>query len=106
MPHMGRPDPLPKWGALTAADLRARAGRRLGGGRWLVPPWTAPALLGCAVVLIPWTALAVCDPAAALRRQSLGGRLGRVRYRARRSARLHRGDGGSALAVRGSDRHD
>lgn len=42
---------------MTVADLRARAGFRLGGGRWLVPPWMAPALLGCAVVLIPWTAL-------------------------------------------------
>ena len=42
---------------MTAADLRARAGLRLGRGRWLVPPWTAPALLACAVVLIPWTAL-------------------------------------------------
>lgn len=30
---------------------------RLGGGRWLVPPWIAPALLLCAAVLIPWTAL-------------------------------------------------
>lgn len=38
-------------------DLRARAGLRLGSGRWLVPPWIAPALLVCAVVLIPWTAL-------------------------------------------------
>jgi hypothetical protein len=42
---------------LDAADLRARAGLRLGGGRWLVPPWIAPALLGCVLVLIPWTAL-------------------------------------------------
>jgi len=42
---------------LTVADLRAPAGLRLGRGRWLVPPWTAPALLGCAIVLIPWTAL-------------------------------------------------
>jgi len=42
---------------LTAADLRARAGLRLGRGRWLIPPWTAPALFACAVVLIPWTAL-------------------------------------------------
>jgi hypothetical protein len=42
---------------VTAPDLRARAGLSLGGGRWLVPPWAAPALLGCAVVLIPWTAL-------------------------------------------------
>jgi hypothetical protein len=42
---------------VTVADLRARSGLRSGGGRWLVPPWIAPALLGCAVVLIPWTAL-------------------------------------------------
>ena len=42
---------------MAAADIRARAGFRLGGGRWLVPPWVAPALLVCAVVLIPWTAL-------------------------------------------------
>jgi len=42
---------------LTVADLRAPAGLRFGRGRWLIPPWTAPALLGCAVVLIPWTAL-------------------------------------------------
>jgi hypothetical protein len=42
---------------LSAADLRARAGFRLGRGRWLVPPWTAPAFFGCAVVLVPWTAL-------------------------------------------------
>jgi len=40
-----------------AAELRARAGFRLGRGRWLVPPWIAPALLGCAIVLFPWTAL-------------------------------------------------
>lgn len=38
-----------------AADLRARAGLRFGGGRWLVPPWVAPALLGCVIVLVPWT---------------------------------------------------
>ena len=42
---------------MFAGDLRARAGLRLGRGRWLVPPWTAPALFGCAVVLVPWTAL-------------------------------------------------
>jgi hypothetical protein len=42
---------------LIAADLRARAGLRLGRGRWLIPPWTAPALLACAVVLVPWIAL-------------------------------------------------
>ena len=40
---------------MTSVDLRARAGLRLGRGRWLVPPWTAPALFGCAAVLIPWT---------------------------------------------------
>ena len=40
---------------MTSVDLRAPAGLRLGGGRWLVPPWTAPALLLCASVLIPWT---------------------------------------------------
>jgi hypothetical protein len=42
---------------LTAIDLRARAGLRLGRGRWLIPPWIAPALFGCAFVLLPWTGL-------------------------------------------------
>jgi len=42
---------------MPPAEIRAPAGLRLGGGRWLVPPWVAPALLVCAVVLIPWTAL-------------------------------------------------
>jgi hypothetical protein len=42
---------------LIGSDLRARASLRLGRGRWLVPPWIAPALLGCAIVLIPWTGL-------------------------------------------------
>lgn len=42
---------------MTAGDFRAHAGLRLGGGRWLVPPWIAPALFGCALVLIPWIAL-------------------------------------------------
>lgn len=41
---------------MTTLELRARAALRMGGGRWLVPPWVAPALLACAVVLIPWTA--------------------------------------------------
>jgi len=41
---------------MTAVDLRGRAGWRLGRGRWLVPPWIAPMLLLCALVLIPWTA--------------------------------------------------
>jgi hypothetical protein len=41
----------------TAVDLRADPGMRSGGGRWLVPPWTAPALVFCALVLILWIAL-------------------------------------------------
>src|SRR6266487_644486 len=41
---------------MTVVDLRARPGLRPGGGRWLVPPWVAPALFLCAVVLVPWTA--------------------------------------------------
>jgi hypothetical protein len=42
---------------VSAAELRARVGLRWGRGRWLIPPWTAPALFGCALVLLPWTAL-------------------------------------------------
>lgn len=42
---------------MTDIDFRARVGFRLGRGRWLVPPWIAPALLLCALILIPWTAL-------------------------------------------------
>lgn len=42
---------------MTVADLRARPSLRSGRGRWLVPPWIAPALLACAVVLVPWTVL-------------------------------------------------
>lgn len=42
---------------MTDIDFRARASLRLGRGRWLVPPWIAPALLLCALILIPWTAL-------------------------------------------------
>lgn len=41
---------------MATIDLRARGGLRLGGGRWLVPPWIAPALFLCAAVLIPWIA--------------------------------------------------
>jgi hypothetical protein len=37
-------------------ELRARAALRWGRGRWLIPPWVAPALLLCAIVLVPWTA--------------------------------------------------
>ena len=42
---------------MTTTELRAHAGFRRGGGRWLVPPWTAPVLLVSAVVLIPWVAI-------------------------------------------------
>ena len=41
---------------MTAVDLRARAALRRGHGRWLVPPWIGPALLFCALVMIPWIA--------------------------------------------------
>ena len=42
---------------MTEVELRARARLRLGRGRWLIPPWVAPAFIVCAIVLIPWTAL-------------------------------------------------
>src|SRR4051794_8174248 len=42
--------------SMSAPQLRARAALRWGHGRWLVPPWIAPAFLLCAVVLLPWTA--------------------------------------------------
>ena len=38
-------------------ELRAPVALRPGRGRWLIPPWIAPAFLVCAVVLVPWTAL-------------------------------------------------
>jgi hypothetical protein len=40
---------------MRSAELRARPGIRSGEGRWLVPPWIAPALFFCALVLVPWT---------------------------------------------------
>jgi hypothetical protein len=40
-------------------QLRARAGLRLGRGRWLVPPWIAPAFAFCALVLLPWAAFLI-----------------------------------------------
>ena len=42
---------------MDALELRARVGLRLGRGRWLIPPWIAPAFLLCAIVLAPWTGL-------------------------------------------------
>jgi hypothetical protein len=38
-------------------ELRAQAAFRRGNGRWLIPPWIAPAFFLCAVVLLPWTAV-------------------------------------------------
>jgi hypothetical protein len=40
---------------MTGLQLRAPMALRAGGGRWLVPPWIAPAFVLCAVVLVPWT---------------------------------------------------
>jgi hypothetical protein len=41
---------------MDALQLRARAALRRGHGRWLIPPWIAPAFFLCAIVLLPWTA--------------------------------------------------
>ena len=41
---------------MSAIQLRARAALRRGRGKWLIPPWIAPAFLLCAIVLLPWTA--------------------------------------------------
>jgi hypothetical protein len=40
---------------MSELQLRAPAALRHGGGRWLVPPWTAPAFAACVIVLVPWT---------------------------------------------------
>src|SRR5262249_19028169 len=40
---------------MSGLQLRAPIAFRTGGGRWLVPPWFAPAFILCAVVLVPWT---------------------------------------------------
>jgi hypothetical protein len=40
-------------------QLRARAGFRSGRGRWLVPPWIAPAFVLCALILLPWAAFLI-----------------------------------------------
>src|SRR2546427_4128487 len=44
---------------MRGIQLRARAGLRLGRGRWLVPPWIAPAFALCALVLLPWAAFLI-----------------------------------------------
>jgi hypothetical protein len=40
---------------MTGIQFRAPASFRRGGGRWLVPPWIAPAFALCVVVLVPWS---------------------------------------------------
>jgi hypothetical protein len=40
---------------MNGLGWRARAALRRGGGRWLVPPWIAPAFALCVVLLVPWT---------------------------------------------------
>jgi hypothetical protein len=42
---------------VTELVLRAAAGIRNRGSNSLVPGWIAPALLLCAIILIPWTAM-------------------------------------------------
>jgi len=39
---------------MRGLQLRARAGLRWGRGRWLVPPWIAPAFFLCAAILVVW----------------------------------------------------
>jgi hypothetical protein len=46
---------------MTTCEFRARAGLRAGHGKWLVPPWTAPVFMTCAVLLIPWAAFLFAD---------------------------------------------
>ena len=42
---------------MAGFELRAQAAFRRGNGRWLIPPWIAPAFFLCAIVLLPWTAV-------------------------------------------------
>jgi len=44
---------------MRGLQLRARAGLRSGQGRWLVPPWIAPAFFLCALILIVWAAFLI-----------------------------------------------
>ena len=44
---------------MRGIQLRARAGLRSGRGRWLVPPWIAPAFVLCALILIVWAAFLI-----------------------------------------------
>jgi hypothetical protein len=44
---------------MRGIQLRARAGLRGGRGRWLLPPWIAPAFIVCALILLPWAAFLI-----------------------------------------------
>ena len=44
---------------MQGMQLRARTGLRSGRGRWLVPPWIAPAFILCALILIVWAAFLI-----------------------------------------------
>src|SRR4029079_17899295 len=40
-------------------QLRPRAGLRQGHGRWLLPPWIAPAFVFCGLLLLPWASFLI-----------------------------------------------
>ncbi len=42
-------------GLMSRMQLRAPVRMCRGHGKWIVPPWTAPVFVICAVVLVPWT---------------------------------------------------
>jgi hypothetical protein len=44
---------------MRGIQLRARMALRSGRGRWLVPPWIAPAFILCALILVPWAAFLI-----------------------------------------------
>src|ERR1700675_2189150 len=44
---------------MRGIQLRARTGLRSGRGRWLVPPWIAPAFFLCALILVVWAAFLI-----------------------------------------------
>ena len=44
---------------MRGIQLRARPGLRSGRGRWLAPPWIAPAFLLCAAILLVWAAVLI-----------------------------------------------
>jgi hypothetical protein len=91
---------------MSHIDLRARPGLRAGQGRWLVPPWTAPVLLACAVLLIPWTTLLFATLPRHYTANHWPIAWGRIRHRPRCSARLDGRHGRAAFAVCRGDGND